>query len=69
LVKSAIEELFREMYLPPINISQKTWLIIIQEVSMKTAHIFGIEAGIIVEQWEIADQLELLRHAEVISFN
>jgi hypothetical protein len=36
---------------------------------MKTAHIFGIEDGIIVEQWEIADQLELLRHAEVISFN
>jgi hypothetical protein len=22
---------------------------------MKTAHIFGIEAGIIVEQWEIAE--------------
>jgi predicted SnoaL-like aldol condensation-catalyzing enzyme len=40
-----------------------------QEVIMRAAHIFRIEDGIIVEQWEIADQLELLRHAEVISFN
>jgi predicted ester cyclase len=40
-----------------------------QEVSMRTAHIFRIEDGMIAEQWEIADQLELLREAGVISFN
>jgi predicted ester cyclase len=39
------------------------------EVSMRTAHIFRIEDGVIAEQWEIADQLELLREAGVISFN
>ena len=40
-----------------------------QEVSMRTAHIFRIDDGMITEQWEIADQLELLRQAGVISFN
>lgn len=40
-----------------------------EEVSMRTAHIFRIEDDMIVEQWEIADQLDLLRDIGVIAFN
>jgi predicted ester cyclase len=40
-----------------------------EEVSMRTAHIFRIEDGMIVEQWEIADQSDLLRETGVIAFN
>ena len=40
-----------------------------EEVSMRTAHIFRIEDGMIAEQWEIADQLDLLRETGVIVFN
>ena len=40
-----------------------------EEVSMRTAHIFRIEEGMIAEQWEIADQLDLLRETGVIGFN
>lgn len=40
-----------------------------EEVSMRTAHIFRIEDDMIAEQWEIADQLDLLRETGVIAFN
>ena len=40
-----------------------------EEVSMRTAHIFRIEEGVIAEQWEIADQLDLLRDTGVIAYN
>jgi predicted ester cyclase len=40
-----------------------------KEVNMRTAHIFRIEDGMIAEQWEVADQLDLLRETGVITFN
>ena len=40
-----------------------------EEVSMRTAHIFRVDEGMIAEQWEIADQLDLLRETGVIAFN
>jgi predicted SnoaL-like aldol condensation-catalyzing enzyme len=36
---------------------------------MRTAHIFRVDEGMIAEQWEIADQLDLLRETGVIAFN
>ena len=37
-------------------------------ITMKTAHIFRIEDGMIAEQWEIFDTLDLLAKTGVISF-
>lgn len=37
-------------------------------ITMKTAHIFRIEDGIVAEQWEIFDTLDLLAKTGVISF-
>jgi predicted ester cyclase len=37
-------------------------------VTMKTAHIFRIEDGMIAEQWETSDTLDLLAKTGVISF-
>jgi predicted ester cyclase len=37
-------------------------------ITMKTAHIFRIEDGMIAEQWETSDTLDLLAKTGVISF-